>query len=60
MQPCHRGNGQIDDGKPRLTEDDITRAKLGPRGVPGEADPLRMTPRQKKDTTPDIDPGHPA
>lgn len=30
------------------SEDDIQREKLGPRGVPGEPDPARMTPQRKK------------
>jgi hypothetical protein len=42
------GNGQLDDGKLRLTEDDIARAELDPRGVPGKPDPARMTPQQAK------------
>lgn len=34
------------------SEDDRARAKLGPRGVPGEPDVDRMTPaRQKKTPT---------
>jgi hypothetical protein len=33
------------------SEDDIARAKLGPRGVPGAPDPARMTPQQLKNTT---------
>jgi hypothetical protein len=35
-----------DDDRP--TEDDLARRKLGPRRVPGEPDPARMTPQQKK------------
>jgi hypothetical protein len=35
-----------DDDRP--TEDDLARQKLGPRGVPGEPDPAKMTPQQKK------------
>ena len=53
----HRGNGQIDNIKPRPTEDDIQREQLGPRGVPGKADPAKMTPQREKKT---IDPGHTA
>jgi hypothetical protein len=34
----------------RPTEDDLARQKLGPRGVPGEPDPARMTPQRKKKT----------
>lgn len=33
----------------RLTEDEIARRKLGPRGVPGQQDSAKMTPQQKKD-----------
>jgi hypothetical protein len=32
----------------RPTEDDLVREKLGPRGIPGQPDPPRMTPQQKK------------
>jgi hypothetical protein len=32
----------------RLTEDEMARRKLGPRGVPGQADSAKMTPQQKK------------
>jgi hypothetical protein len=32
----------------RPTEDDLARAKLGPRGVPGQPDTAKMTPQQKK------------
>jgi len=32
----------------RLTEDEIAREKLGPRGVPGAPDPARMTPQEEK------------
>jgi hypothetical protein len=28
----------------RLTEDEMARRKLGPRGVPGVADTAKMTP----------------
>ena len=49
---------QLDDGKPRLSEDDMQRAELGPRGEPGKADPTRMTPQRKKKTPSHIDPGH--
>jgi hypothetical protein len=34
----------------RPTEDDIAREKLGPRGVPGEASPSKMTPQREKKT----------
>jgi hypothetical protein len=32
----------------KLTEDEIARRKLGPRGVPGGEDSAKMTPQQKK------------
>jgi hypothetical protein len=32
----------------RLTEDEIARRKLGPRGVPGGEDSAKMTPQQRK------------
>jgi hypothetical protein len=32
----------------RLTEDEIARRKLGPRGIPGQEDSAKMTPQQKK------------
>jgi hypothetical protein len=32
----------------RLTEDEIAREKLGPRGVPGAPDTARMTAREDK------------
>jgi hypothetical protein len=59
-EPCHGGSGQTDDGKPRLSEDDIQRAELGPRGVPGAPDPARMTPQQAKNISPDVNPPHTA
>jgi hypothetical protein len=34
----------------RPTEDDIAREKLGPRGVPGEPSPAKMTPQREKKT----------
>jgi hypothetical protein len=43
------------------SEDDIQREKLGPRGVPGEPYPNKMTPERKKKTpTEDTPPGHTA
>ena len=42
------------------TEDEMQREVLGPRGVPGEADPARMTPQQRKNTPQNIDDGHTA
>jgi hypothetical protein len=32
----------------RETEDQLARRKLGPRGVPGEPDKAKMTPRREK------------
>jgi hypothetical protein len=32
----------------RLTEDEMARRKLGPRGVPGEPDTAKMTPQREK------------
>lgn len=32
----------------RLTEDDITRRELGPRGVPGDEDTAKMTKQEEK------------
>lgn len=51
---------QVDDGKPRLTEDEIQREQLGPRGVPGKPDPAKMVPQRRKKTPSDFDPGHTA
>jgi hypothetical protein len=51
---------QLDDGQPRLSEDDIQRQQFGPRGVPGKADPARMVPQRKKKTPSDFDPDHTA
>ena len=58
MASSHGGNGQLDDGKPRLNEDDIARALLGPRGVPGKPDTAKMTPQQEKNMPKYVDPGH--
>ena len=44
--------------EPAFSEDDIQRAQFGPRGVPGAADPARMTPQRKKKTPTTIDQGH--
>ena len=51
---------QLDDGRPRQSEDDQQREQFGPRGVPGKADPAKMVPQRKKKTPPDVDPGHTA
>jgi len=58
MASSHGGNGQLADGKPRLTEDDMARAELGPRGVPGKPDTAKMTPQQEKNMSKYLDPGH--
>ncbi|MGY3577766.1 hypothetical protein [Bradyrhizobium sp. USDA 4504] len=58
MEQSHGGDGQLDDGKPRLSEDDMQRALLGPRGVPGKADTAKMTPQQQKNMPTYLDPGH--
>jgi hypothetical protein len=52
------GSGQLDDGKPRPNEDDMARALLGPRGVPGKPDTAKMTPQQEKNMPKYLDPGH--
>lgn len=44
----------------RLTEDDMQAAVLGPRGVPGEPSPARMTPQRAKKTPRHLEPGHTA
>ena len=49
---------QPTDDAARLSEDDIQREKLGPRGVPGEPDPAKMTPQREKKTPRHIDSGH--
>ena len=42
------------------SEDTMQRERLGPRGVPGEPDPARMVPQQKKNMPLDPDDGHTA
>jgi hypothetical protein len=44
--------------EPTKSEDDLQREKLGPRGVPGGRDPVKMTPQRDKKTPKIIDPGH--
>lgn len=41
MQPATRE-------EERLTEDEIARRKLGPRGVPGDQDTAKMTRQEQK------------
>ena len=36
--------------EPEFSEDDRQREELGPRGVPGQPDPARMTPQRSKKT----------
>lgn len=60
MTSNHKGSGQMDDGKPRLSEDDIQREQFGPKGVPGKSDPAKMTPQREKKTPKKIDSGHTA
>jgi hypothetical protein len=45
-----------DDG--RLSEDDIARARLGPRGQEGTPDTAKMTDDSRLQTPEPIDPGH--
>jgi hypothetical protein len=47
-----------DDG--RLSEDDITRKDLGPRGEKGKADTAKMTEDSEEQTPHPLDPGHTA
>jgi hypothetical protein len=58
VNPSHGGSGQLDDRKPRASEDDIQREQFGPRGVPGKPDPTKVTPQREKKTPKNIDPGH--
>ena len=51
---------QLDDGRPRQSEDDMQREQFGPRGVPGGPDPAKMVPQRRKKTPSDVDPGHTA
>jgi hypothetical protein len=52
--------GKKRDGDDRPTEDDLQRERLGPRGVPGEPDPAKMTPQREKKTPRHSDPGQTA
>ncbi|WOH84947.1 hypothetical protein RX327_18275 [Bradyrhizobium sp. BEA-2-5] len=36
--------------EPPFSEDDLQRRQLGPRGVPGQPDPAKMTPQRAKKT----------
>jgi hypothetical protein len=59
MTPKPSVTGAFGDEAP--SEDDRARERLGPRGVPGEADLPRMTPPRGKKTPPlrDVPPEHP-
>lgn len=46
--------------EPKRSEDDIQREELGPRGVPEQESPAKMTPQWEKKTPRHVDPGHPA
>lgn len=46
--------------EPKRSEDNIQREELGPRGVPGQERPAKMTSQREKKTPKDVDPGHPA
>jgi hypothetical protein len=56
MNPRRPLNGS----EPAKTEDDEQREELGPRGVPGAADPATMTPQREKKMPENDDPGHTA
>lgn len=53
-----RWRPQVDDGRPRQSEDDQQREQFGPRGVLGKPDPAKMVPQRRKKTPTDFDPGH--
>jgi hypothetical protein len=46
--------------EPAMSEDDLQREQLGPRGIPGAPDPAKMTPQRDKKTPKNVDPGHTA
>ena len=45
-----------EDGRP--SEDDVAQERLGWRGEKGRPRPAMMTEESKKETSPDLDPGH--
>lgn len=53
-------NEPINGREPECSEEDMQRDKLGPRGVPSQEDPGKMTPQQEKNTPKKVDPGHTA
>ena len=57
-EESRRWRPQVDDGRPRQSEDDQQREQFGPRGVAGQPDPARMVPQRKKKTPSEFDPGH--
>jgi hypothetical protein len=59
-EESRRWRPQVDDGRPRQSEDDQQREQFGPRGVPGRPDPAKMVPQLKKKTPASLDPGHTA
>ena len=42
--------------EPAMSEDDLQREQLGPRGIPGAPDPAKMTPQRAKETPKHVDP----
>ena len=50
----------INGREPKFSEEDLQREQLGPRGVPGQDSPTKMTPQRAKKTPNDVDPGHTA
>jgi hypothetical protein len=44
----------------RVTEDDMARKRLGPRGEEGKPDTARMTEDSRVQTPENLDPGHTA
>ena len=63
-EPWRKGGVEVKLGireEERLTEDEIARRKLGPRGVPGGQDFAKMTPQQEKNIPkPGVFDGHTA
>jgi len=53
-------NVELNGVEPAKSEDDLQREKFGPRGVPGDPDPVKMTPQRDKKTPKNVDPGHTA
>jgi hypothetical protein len=53
-------SGQTSSAEPRPNEEDLQREQLGPRGIPHQKLPVRMTPQREKKTSENNDPGHTA